>query len=362
MIIVDYFLVPIYLFVYILLFIIINRVYIRTSTMAAVMSLGIFIQGVLLNYFGTQFFQGSYGKTLCIIVLAMWFSFILSIFLAYLDRKFKEIHYSNPINRFGMGTWVAGTSICWILFHKQFSQLGFISEIMVFINLLFWIIYISISLKTLIELQRKKSFKNVHGILLLTTVSTQSIVLLINTVFNELPAIINILLLFIGFSFYMICALFILHRYMTSSWSIESDWNNTNCILHGALSISGLACLITGIINEEIIQMIWGLSLFIFIIVEAIEIYRLIRRIRHYGLKRGILIYDVTQWSRVFTFAMFYTFTSKIETDFSIVLILKNIIQTLGIWVIVPLLMMELILWKQKDVSLLPKKAEEPSM
>lgn len=363
----DYFLVPIYLFTYILLFIIINRVYIRTSTMAAVMSLGIFIQGVLLNYFGTQFFQGIYGKTLCIIVLTLWFSFILSIFLAYLDGKFKEIHYSNLINRFGMGTWVAGTSICWILFHKQFSQLGFISEIMVFINVVFWIIYIGISLKTLFELPRTKLFKNVHGILLLTTVSTQSIVLLINTVFKESPSIVNIVLLIIGFSFYLICAFFILHRYFKNPWSIESDWNNTNCILHGALSISGIACLITGLINEDIVHFIWVLSLIVFIIVETIEVNRFIRRIQHYGFKVGIFIYDVTQWSRVFTFAMFYTFTSKIETDLPMLAFIKNTILTAGVWVILPLLMIELMLClsfvgKQKDSSLLPLEAEKPSL
>ncbi len=103
-----------------------------------------------------SFSREATAKSYVLLSLTLWFTFILSIFLAYLDGKFKEIHYSNPINRFGIGTWIAGTSICWILFHKQFIQWGFISEIIVFINLLFWMIYIRISLKTLIELPTDK--------------------------------------------------------------------------------------------------------------------------------------------------------------------------------------------------------------
>lgn len=312
--------------------------------MAVVMAIGIVTQGVLLNYFGIHFFQHIFGKILSIINLSLWSAFIFSFFIASLDGKFKSIHYANVINRFGIGTWVAGTSISGILFYKQFSHWGFISVIIAFINIILWIIYIWISVKTLIEISRTKSYQNVHGILLLTTVSTQSIVLLLNTVFKDLPDIFNLFLLIIGFCFYLVCVFFILSRYLKTSWSIEMDWNNTNCILHGAISISGIACLVTGIISIDMIRWIWRASLVIFIAVEAIELYRLFKRIRHYGFRGAIIIYDVSQWSRVFTFAMFYTFTSVIHTYLFAGSFVINTILKAGVWVVIILLSIELML------------------
>ncbi|MCM3115445.1 hypothetical protein M3610_09110 [Neobacillus sp. MER 74] len=342
---VVYLLILIFFMVCIILFFTFKKLYIRTSTMAMVMAIGIVTQGVLLNYFGIQFFQHIIGKILSIINLSLWFAFILSLIIASLDGKFKDIHYANRINRFGIGTWVAGTSICGILFYKQFIELGFISVILAFINIFLWMIYIGISVKTFIEISRTKSYSNVHGILLLTTVSTQSIVLLLNTVFKECPDFINLPLLIIGFSFYLVCVFFILYRYIKNPWSIEKDWNNTNCILHGALSISGIACLVTGIVSIETIRWIWRAALLIFIMVESIEIYRLFKRFKHYGFKKAIFIYDVTQWSRVFTFAMFYTFTSLIHTHLLIGSIVIDTILNEGVWIVILLLMLELMLY-----------------
>ncbi|WP_419886990.1 hypothetical protein ACN6MT_15730 [Neobacillus niacini] len=339
-----YLLILILLIVCITFFFTFKKIYIRTSTMAIVMALGIVTQGVLLNYFGIQFFQHIFGKILCIINLTLWFGFILSFFIASLDGKFKDIHYSNVINRFGIGTWVAGTSISGILFYKQFSHWGFISVIIAFINIVLWIIYIGISVKTFIEISRTKSFQNVHGILLLTTVSTQSVVLLLNTVIKNFPDILNLSLLITGFCFYLVCVFFILSRYIKNSWSIEMDWNNTNCILHGALSISGVASIFTGVISLDLIRVIWRTALITFIAVETIELYRLFRRIKHYGFKEAIFVYDVTQWSRVFTFAMFYTFTSLIHTHLLIESFVIDTILKMGVWVVILLLMVELML------------------
>src|SRR4051794_24040352 len=142
---VVYLLILISLIVCIVLFFTFKKIYIRTSTMAIVMAIGIVTQGVLLNYLGTQFFQHIFGKILSIINLSLWFAFIISFLIAGLDGKFKDIHYSNRINRFGIGTWIAGTSISGILFYKQFFQWGFISVIIAFMNIVLWIIYIWVS-------------------------------------------------------------------------------------------------------------------------------------------------------------------------------------------------------------------------
>ena len=253
-----------FLFFGIISFLIFNRIYIKTSTMAVVMAIGIVTEGALLNFFGMHFFKGIFGKLLCTFNLSLWASFLFSLFMTYFNGEFKIIHYTNPINRFGIGTWIAGTSISGIIFYKQFPQSVLVSEIITYLDAGLWIIYMGICLKALYVISRSSLKENAHGILLLTTVSTQSIVLLSNTVFIEVPSILNQCLLIMGFCFYMVSAFYIIKRYITSSWSIELDWNNTNCILHGAISISGIACMTTKVLNESSIHFIWTIALICF--------------------------------------------------------------------------------------------------
>jgi hypothetical protein len=100
----------------------------------------------------------------------------------------------------------------------------------------------------------------------------------------------------------------------------------------------------TKVLNESSIHFIWTLALIVFFIVECIEISRFFKRIKKEGVKKGILIYDVTQWSRIFTFAMFYTFTSLIHFHESMLGVVRSLILSAGIWFIIALLIMEVIL------------------
>ncbi|WP_066399076.1 TDT family transporter [Neobacillus mesonae] len=336
-----------------------KKIYIQTSTMAAVMAFGIFTEGVLLNHFGVRFFHSSFGKILSICNLSIWIAFIESFFIAFINGRFKKLHYTNQINRFGIGTWVAGTSICGIILYKQFVEWRTISEVITFLNILLWVTYIGISLKTFIEIYRTKLYGKVHGIILLTTVSTQSIVLLMTTVFKNFPISATLSFLFIGFGFYLLSVFIIFYRYGTTSWSIEADWNNTNCIVHGALSISGIACMMSAVVPFEIIRTIWWLSAAMFLAVESIEVYRLVRRIQLLGVKKGLFIYDVTQWSRIFTFAMFYTFTSFFHPHFSIIQQVKHAVLSIGVWIIILLLSVEIILCADYMLKLIKKSSQK---
>jgi hypothetical protein len=325
-----------------MLFIFLKKIYVSTAAMAVVMSLGITTEGVLLNFFGTHFFYSTAGRILSIFDLALWSSFIFSFVLSYFNKKFNEIHYANPINRFGIGTWVAGTSICGILLDKQFNEWAFIVKIILDFNLGLWAFYIWICLRTLSDLFHKGLIKSVHGVLLLTTVSTQSLVLLASTVYHGVPVFVDIVFITIGICFYLISVLLIIKRYSSpGSWSIRTDWNNTNCILHGALSITGLACLVSHILTNHSVMIIWFCAAIAFLIVESIELYRLIERIKYYGWKRAIWVYDVSQWSRVFTFAMFYTFTYLSGPSFYYISLIRKMLIISGIWFILLLAIFE---------------------
>lgn len=313
--------------------------------MAVVMALGIITKGVLLNFFGTRLYFGKVGEFLSIIILALWGSFSFSFLLSYFNKKFKSVHYSHPINRFGMGTWVAGTSISGILINIEFTEWSFISRILLCVNILLWLIYIGGSVRAFYEINQNSISKHVHGILLLTTVSTQSIVLLISTVNQNVPFAVDIFLITLGICFYLFGVFYIIKRYVTSdSWTIITDWNNTNCILHGALSITGLACVVSHVLSKQSVVLIWILAAIVFLIVESIEVYRLFNRIKYYGMKKGMMIYDVSQWSRIFTFGMFYTITFQSAPNQYFLSLIRSVIITNGIWAIIILGVFELFL------------------
>ncbi|TDK59779.1 hypothetical protein E2K98_17795 [Bacillus salipaludis] len=340
--------IVLYFFIFILLcasliaFFLLKKIYVPTSTMAAVMSLGIITQGVLSNFFGIH----SLEKILSVINFALWSSFSFSILMTFFNKKFREIHYSNPINRFGIGTWVAGTSICTILIAKQFTEWALIAKIISYFNFCLWFFYVLICIQAFFELNSKRLSEKVHGILLLTTVSTQSLVLVMSSVYKKVPIAVDHFFIMLGLCFYLISAFIIVKRYLmkSSSWSIEKDWNNTNCILHGALSITGLACIRSQSVNEQVIIAIWVCAATIFVIVESIEIYRMYKRMKSLGLKTAIFIYDLSQWSRVFTFGMFFTFTYMIAPGLSALSAIQKIIITIGIWAVPCLLILEVCL------------------
>jgi hypothetical protein len=53
----------------------------------------------------------------------------------------------------------------------------------------------------------------------------------------------------------------------------------------------------------------WAAVVVVLVLVEAVEIARLAARVREFGWRTGIAVYDPSQWARNFTFGMFYAFT-----------------------------------------------------
>ncbi|WEG14706.1 hypothetical protein PU629_10305 [Pullulanibacillus sp. KACC 23026] len=316
-----------------------KKISIKTSSMAVVMALGILTDGVLSSYFGSGLVL---IKLLSVLTIAIWLSLALCYLNSLINMKFKELHLSHPINQFGIGTWVAGTSICGILISKNFHVLAIV-KLMIYFNFGLWLFYILTSLYTLLEIRDNHLIKKVHGILLLNTVSTQSLVLLVNTVWGHAPIALNISLIGLGFFLYGINIILIIRRYLDkASWKLASDWANTNCIIHGALSITCLACIKAHVIPNQSLMIIWIFVLVLFLLIESFELYRMYVRIKLFGWKNGIFIYDVSQWSRLFTFGMFYTLTASITPSALLFTYIHQFIAAVGIWVIVLLVLVEL--------------------
>jgi hypothetical protein len=266
-----------------------------------------------------------------------------------MNGSFKEKHLRQPIGRFAIGTWAAGTSTLIVVEIKNFGGFQSVAWLFVTLNAALWVFYLYCSYRSTVEVTGRRLFDRVHGVVLLSAVSTQAMVLMISAVFQGLEAVsaINKILVVLGIVFYIAAAGLVGYRYLSSRWNLSQDWNNTNCMLHGAASISGAAALQAHVFSNGGILSIWIYALVLVLLVEGIEIGRACDRIRRYGWSRGIWKYDVSQWTRIFTLGMFYFFTMKSQTVFRQMHApwlshLRTWVVVSGVWVIVVLLIAEL--------------------
>jgi hypothetical protein len=128
--------------------------------------------------------------------------------------------------------------------------------------------------------------------------------------------------------------------------------NRAACILHGALSISGLAVVTTGALPRQVAVITWLWAAAMFLPVEGIEAARLVARQRTYGWRRGIFTDHVSQWARTFTFGMFYAFTlalhSHVAATGDLARVWGGIVQY-GQYLVLALLLLEtgLFIWRR---------------
>src|SRR5690625_5864839 len=133
---------------------------------------------------------------------------------------------------------------------------------------------------------------------------------------------------------------------MLSAWSLVNDWKAPNCIIHRDLSIIDSILVISQTFSYNQLLLLWIIVLLTFVIHEIVEIIRGTRRIKTYGWKEGLAVYHPSQWSRIFTFCMFYTFTLKFNANFDIqtpwIGLSQQIILDYGKWVIAGVLLIEI--------------------
>lgn len=62
----------------------------------------------------------------------------------------------------------------------------------------------------------------------------------------------------------------------------------------------------------------WEVALVLFAVIEILEFLRLCEREHRRGWSRGLLVYDTTQWTRNFTYGMFYAFSYELYRHLSV--------------------------------------------
>src|SRR5699024_11039396 len=129
--------------------------------------------------------------------------------------KDRYLHFSDPIKSFAVGTWVAATSVGGTVVYHELPELPWIYHSMAVIDAVLWMFFFFLCVKNFKRIFRERLSLNVHGVLLLSTVSTQSLVVLYSTLYIAyLPAWFFQIFLVIGTSFYVLSFILIFKRYM----------------------------------------------------------------------------------------------------------------------------------------------------
>lgn len=280
---------------------------IEPASGALVMACGIFLIGAIEAF---PLLHVHLGKWLAFVLLLVWVFIYKRLSVQFFQREFLVPFLMHPVNSFAIGTWIAGVSVLCNVFLAYFPAILIITQAMAVFNTFLFLFFVVNIVHNFKRLLWDDQHYPVHGIVLISTVGTQSIIVLLHNVFPTLPTSISVVIIVLGICFYLIGIFLIIRRYVRQKhWTLVDDWTNTNCIIHGALSITGLAIVSSNTFSVLFVVCLWWLIVGLLIVVEALEIVRACLRVKLYGFKKGIYNYHISQWSRNFTFGMFYTFT-----------------------------------------------------
>ncbi|WP_164669638.1 hypothetical protein [Virgibacillus doumboii] len=286
---------------------------IEPASGAIIMASGIFLIGAVDAF---PFLDIHMGKYLAFFLLVAWVIIYKDLTIQFFHRDFLVPFIQNPVNSFVIGTWIAGVSVLCNVFLKYFPEIILMTQAMGILNTFLWLFFLANCFYNFKQLFFEHKDYPVQGAVLLSTVGTQSIIILLNNVFFQFPVYFSEAIILLGFLFYLAGIILIGNRYIRKhNWNLADDWANTNCIIHGALSISGLAIVTTDTFTSTFVTYFWILVFLLLVIVEVIEFVRAFLRVKKYGWNQGIFTYNVTQWSRNFTFGMFYTFSLVMQAN-----------------------------------------------
>lgn len=247
-------------------------------------------------------------------LIVVWFAIARSYLAAAMAGIFST-YLTNPVDSFAIGTWIAGTSVLGQIILLALPGWRSVAIAAWLVAFLLWLWFVAIVVRGFRSIVASPSSHCVTGRILLSTVSTQSVAILTIWLFpGFVPRWLLTGLVALGYASYGVGVLLVAERYLHQrGWGLADHWDNTNCIVHGALFITGLAALLTGALPTPWIVGTWLWGILMFVVIEGIEIARAMIRVRVYGWRRGLFTYDVSQWARNFTFGMFYALSVHLQ-------------------------------------------------
>jgi hypothetical protein len=308
---------------------------------AAVMAIGIFGLASLPRLGGS----GALPAMLAIGLLGLWL-FLAACAVRRRARNRAESRGSSSGEAFAFGTWVAGTVVTAKLLIAALPAWRALATGLELVALPLLARYAWIVARWLPPTARDPVAARVSGGVLLVTVAIQAVALALPDLLPlgwEPPAR---ALIACGAGAYLVGAALVVRRYLRQGrWTLAEEWENANCILHGALSITGLAAVTSGELPAGPCLAVWCVAGGLFVLVEAVEATRLLARLRRHGWRRAVFVYDTSQWARNFTFGMFVAFTAAFAARFGLppgwLGTAQAAVLAVGPWIVAGLLLVE---------------------
>ena len=304
------------------------------------------------------------------VVLALGWLAIAGLILCDAAREGLAAHTGPLVGSFSIGTWVAASAVIARMAMLAAPHALWLAKAMFVVGSVVWLWFVPRALRNLWRLAGAPTgTTRPTGVILLTTVATQAVAL---PAFRLFPAVAPVsaaatVLLLFGLACYVVGAVLIVRLYVAGPrWHLATDWDNTNCILHGALSITGLTAVVGDVFGATVLAPFWAVVLAVFVIVETIELARLAARWRLMGWRDAVLVYDISQWTRNFTFGMFYAFTAALAGRFALaepypaLAAFVGSVLACGQYIVLMLLITELVLMICRGARFRPVRGEHP--
>lgn len=283
---------------------------VSTSDGAIVMAAGIVAIGAMHQF---PHLSETIGPYFVVFMLSLLSWLVFEYAKDGYDRSFYERHLSDPIKSFAAGTWIAAISVIINVIAIELPALHVVAEVLFSMNLLLAALFFLLVIRNYFYIFRQPSLlKKAQGAMLHGCISLQSIAVAGNSLFGgQFPDAASYILIFSGLFFYVLGAVSIFGRYRNSS--ILDDWDITNTIIFGGLSITGLALSLSGLPLSDFVAAVWLAAFLFLLIVEALDITYGYRRLKLLGWKKGLFTYHPSQWARNFTLGMFLTFSISLD-------------------------------------------------
>lgn len=269
-----------------------------------VMALGIFLKfsGVFLLEKVLNEPLLSYSLTALAILLGAW-----AAYLAYLliDQAFKnrKVVWDYTVAHFAIGTWVAGINVWSTVIAPISHETAMAANA---VGWALWVLYMIWLMKMVFHTEQRMK---VHGVIFLTTVATQSVVVSTSVIYPDASQLLRVLLALNIFGVVLYCIHFYMIWIMNGVKYQLENWVPPNNITHGALSITILATELIAINNPDVpylktaISITWIIAACLFLIVFLIELSKLLKT------PTAILTFQMPNYARNFTYGMFFACT-----------------------------------------------------
>ena len=255
------------------------------------------------------------GELIVLELLVVW-GYLAVSYLKGLRRGGLGRSIRQPMNAFAVGTWVAGSAVLGRALLQTLPGWYPAALALWLVAIALWLWYASLLPAAFRDAADPSGGYRATGAVLLPVVATQSLLVAGDALLpGGAPRVAETALVSLGYLLYAGGLVLICRRYLRLDWTLAEGWDNTNCILHGATSITGLAIVLTGAFPDAWAAVTWVWALAALLLVEAAEVARAFVRVRTHGWKDGVFAYLPSQWSRNFTFGMFYAFTLQLQTD-----------------------------------------------